>query len=83
MPPKQVTSIAVRDQPGWVTFSLDGKYGYPSTGEIVDVKTHNIIMALKDEQGNPVHSEKVVEIHFNGSKPVAVGDQFGIGRVRK
>ena len=24
MPPKQVASIAVRDQPGWITFSLDG-----------------------------------------------------------
>ncbi|MBO0697842.1 MAG: hypothetical protein J2P46_05585, partial [Zavarzinella sp.] len=29
MPPKQTVSIALREQPGWVTFSLDGKYGYP------------------------------------------------------
>ncbi len=31
MPPKQVASIEVRDEPGWITFSLDGRYAYPST----------------------------------------------------
>ena len=25
MPPKQVATISVRDQPGWITFSLDGR----------------------------------------------------------
>ena len=38
MPPKQVASIKVRDEPGWVTFSLDGRYAYPSTGEVIDVE---------------------------------------------
>ena len=81
MPPKQVASIEVRDQPGWITFSLDGKHAYPSTGEIIEVKTRKIITALKDEKGNPVMSEKVVEIHLDGKKAVKTGDQFGIGRV--
>ncbi len=83
MPPKQMTSIAVREQPGWVTFSLDGKYGYPSTGEIVEVKTHKIITALKDEKGGQVHSEKMLEIDFKDGKPVRTGDQFGLGRKTK
>ena len=26
MPPKQVASIKLRDQPGWITFSIDGDY---------------------------------------------------------
>jgi len=39
MPPKQVATISVRDQPGWITFSLDGRYAFPSTGEIIDTKT--------------------------------------------
>ena len=39
MPPKQVASLAVRDQPGWITFSLDGRHAFPSTGEIIDTKT--------------------------------------------
>src|SRR2546421_8716878 len=37
MPPKQIASIALRDQPGWVTFSIDGRYAYPSTGDVIDV----------------------------------------------
>ncbi|HEY5748609.1 MAG TPA: hypothetical protein VIU12_21210 [Chryseolinea sp.] len=83
MPPKQVASLEVRDQPGWITFSLDGKHAYPSTGEIIDVKTRKTLTTLKDEKGNPVMSEKVVEIHFNGKKAVETGNQFGIGRVLK
>jgi DNA-binding beta-propeller fold protein YncE len=81
MPPKQIASLEMREQPGWITFSLDGKYAYPSTGEIVDVATKKIITALADENGGQVHSEKMVEIHFAGNTPVRVGDQFGLGRV--
>jgi DNA-binding beta-propeller fold protein YncE len=80
MPPKQVASIKVREQPGWVTFSLDGAYAYPSTGDIVDVKTRKIVGGLTDENGGEVHSEKMVEVHFRGKEPVRTGDQFGIGR---
>lgn len=80
MPPRQLASIAVRDQPGWITFSLDGKYAYPSTGEVIDVKTKKIITALQDEKGNPVQSEKMVEVYLEGNKVKRAGDQFGIGR---
>ncbi len=80
-PPKQKESISVREQPGWITFSLDGKFAYPSTGDIVDTATKKIIGGLADEKGREVHSEKMVEIHFRGSKPIATGDQFGVGRV--
>jgi len=61
-------------------FSLDGRYAWPSTGEIIDVKTKRIIAILSDEAGHQVHSEKVVEIDFTDGKPVRAGDQFGIGR---
>jgi DNA-binding beta-propeller fold protein YncE len=80
MPPKYVASVKLREQPGWVTFSLDGKYAYPSTGEVIDTATKKIIAALTDEKGNGVHSEKMVEIHFRDGQPVAAGDQFGLGR---
>jgi DNA-binding beta-propeller fold protein YncE len=79
-PPKQKESIAVREQPGWITFSLDGKLAYPSTGEVIDTATKKIVTALVDEMGRQVHSEKMVEIQWRGSEPVAVGDQFGVGR---
>lgn len=82
MPPKQTASIALRDQPGWITFSMDGRYAYPSTGEVVDTKTKKIIATLEDEAGRAVQSEKVVEIVFADGKLVRTGDQFGIGRRR-
>jgi len=83
MPPKQKESIALREQPGWITFSLDGKYAYPSTGEVIDTATKKILTALTDETGRPVHSEKMVEVHWKGGKVVKAGDQFGVGRVAK
>lgn len=80
MPPKQIASIALREQPGWITFSLDGKYAYPSTGEVIEVQSKKIVTALKDEKGREVHSEKMVELHFQGDTPIRNGDQFGLGR---
>ena len=82
MPPKQMTSIKLRDQPGWITFSLDGRYAYPSTGEVIDTRTKRIVTALQDEQGRPVQSEKMVEIVVANGKPIRTGDQFGLGRKR-
>jgi DNA-binding beta-propeller fold protein YncE len=82
MPPKKIASIGVRDQPGWITFSLDGRHVYPSTGEVIDAKTRQILTILQDEKGGTVQSEKVVEVVFNANKPVQTGDQFGIGRAR-
>ena len=81
MPPVQVASIVLRDEPGWVTFSIDGQYAYPSTGEVIDTKSRKIVALLKDEMGRDVQSEKMVELDFKGSEPVAAGDQFGLGRV--
>ncbi len=83
MPPVQKTSILLKDMPGWITFSLDGKYAYPATGDVIDVKTRKIVASLEDQEHNDVQSEKMVEIHFSGGKPVAAGDQFGIGQVNK
>lgn len=81
MPPRQVTSIQLRDMPGWVTFSIDGKYAYPSTGDVIDVKTRKIVATLEDEHNNAVQSEKMVEIDFAGNKAVRAGNQFGVGGV--
>lgn len=81
MPPKQVHSIALREQPGWVTFTINGDLAYPSTGEVINPKTREIIATLSDEAGRPVHSEKMLEIDFADGKPIQNGDQFGVGRV--
>jgi len=79
-PPVQKQSLPVREEPGWITFSLDGKLAYPSTGEIIDTTTKQTLTTLADEQGRPVMSEKMVEIQWRGGQPVATGDQFGVGR---
>ena len=82
MPPKQMSTIKLRDQPGWITFSMDGTHAYPSTGEVFDTKTKKMVKALQDENGRQIGSEKLLEIVFRGDKPVKAGDQFGVGLKR-
>ncbi len=82
-PYQQLTTIPLQDMPGWVTFSMDGKYAYPSSGEVIEVKTRKILLTLQDEFYNNVASEKMVEVHISGNKAVKAGDQFGIGRAAK
>ncbi len=82
MPPRQTTSIAVRDQPGWITFSIDGQRAYPSSGEVIDTRTKKILATLEDETGRHVGSEKLIEIVFENGKPVRAVDQFGMGMKR-
>ena len=80
--PRQVQSIELRDQPGWITFSIDGKLAYPSTGEVIDIQTRKIVASLKDETGADVQSEKLLEIDFKNGTPVRAGNQFALGGVR-
>ncbi len=83
MPPRQKLSLPLREEPGWITFSIDGALAWPSTGDIIDVQTHQIVGGLSDETGAMVMSEKLLEIDFRGKTPVQAGDQFGIGGRRK
>src|SRR5262249_40579228 len=78
--PKQIASILLREEPGWITFSIDGRFAYPSTGDVLDAKSKRIVTGLTDEKGRQVHSEKLLEIDFRGDVPVRNGDQFGVGR---
>jgi len=80
MPTKQIASIEVRDQPGWITFSIDGRFAYPSTGDVIATGSRKMVAGLKDETGQDVQSEKLLEIDFQGDDPVRAGDQFGLGR---
>jgi hypothetical protein len=83
MPPKPITTIDLHDEPGWITFSIDGRFAYPSTGEVIDAKTKKIIATLTDEEGRAVQSEKLLEIDFADGRPARAGCQFGIGRKRE
>ncbi|SPF56113.1 conserved exported hypothetical protein [Candidatus Sulfopaludibacter sp. SbA4] len=79
MPPKQVASIAQRDCVGWVSFSMDGRVAYSSTGEVIDVATRKIVAALKDETGREVQSEKLLDVTISNGKVIRAGNQFGVG----
>src|SRR6266850_1962685 len=83
MPPKQKRhSIKVRDQPGWISFSLDGRVAYPSTGEVIDAHTKKIVATLQDEAGRQIGSEKLLEVVLDNGKPIRTGEQFGLGMKR-
>jgi len=81
LPPKQLMGVELRDQPGWITLSIDGKLAYPSTGEVIDTKTRQIVATLTDEEGRAVQSEKMLEVYQSGAKATRIGDQFGLGRI--
>jgi len=81
MPPKYLESITCRDEPGWITFSIDGTLAYPSSGDVIDVASREIITTLTDEVGHQVASEKLLEIDWDEERnvPVRAGNQFGVG----
>jgi len=79
MPPKQMQSIKARDCVGWLSFSMDGKVVYSSTGEVFDTATKKLVAALTDEAGRMVQSEKLLDMTIAKGKVVAAGNQFGVG----
>lgn len=68
-------------QPGWIMSTIDGRYFYPETCEIIDTATKTIVGQLKGANGKPTHSRFALEIDFVNGVPVRCGDQFGVGRV--
>ena len=82
-PPKQIASIKNEFMPGWISMSIDDKWVFDSTGEIVDRKAKKIVYRLKDENGIRVQSEKLLEIDFQNGKAITAGSSFAVGKVRK
>jgi len=81
MPPKETGHVDLtQDGHGWVTFSLDGRYAWCHTPDVIDVRTRRIAATLTDENGKPVCGSKFIEVHFRDGKVVEMGDQFGLGR---
>ena len=62
LPPVHVTSIQLDRQPRWVTFGLDGRYVYSSTGDVIDAASKRVVATLKDEEGRVVESERMVDV---------------------
>lgn len=68
-------------QPGWIMSTIDGRYFYPETCEIIDTSTKGIVGQLRGADGKLTHSRFALEIVFRDGVPVRCGDQFGVGRV--
>ena len=80
-PYQQLTTIALDDMPGLVTFSIDGQYAWPSSGEVIHVKSREVLTMLKDDRNNTTSSEKMVEVFLKQGRVTLSGDQFGLGRL--
>ena len=80
-PPKEVHLVAVSNTPHWITFSIDGRFAYVAgrkgsedVTDVIDVPTYQRVSTLGP-------SEDLLEVDFAGGSLVAVGNQFGIGRI--
>ena len=65
---------------GWVNFSMDGAYAWSHSPDIFDARTKKLVATLRDENGKPFGSSKLIEVQFRGGKVARVGSEFGLGR---
>jgi DNA-binding beta-propeller fold protein YncE len=71
-PPRQIASIPLFEQPGerphpgWISFSIDGRYAYPDGGVVIDTQTKRVVARIPT-------SEKLMEIDLLRGKAVAAG----------
>jgi hypothetical protein len=73
--------VAVSHVPHWITFSIDGRFAYVAgrkgsddVTDVIDAPTYQRVSSLGP-------SEDLLEVDFAGGSLVAVGNQFGIGRI--
>ena len=69
-PPVARITVDLSAQPRWIAFSMDGRYAYSSTGDVVGSATKKIVGALEDATGAKVNSEQFIEIDFEDGQPV-------------
>jgi DNA-binding beta-propeller fold protein YncE len=69
-PPVPRAAVVLLAQPRWIAFSLDGRYAYSSTGDVIAAATRKIVGALEDPAGAKVNSGNFLEIDFLEGRPV-------------
>ena len=74
--PKEIDTIDLNGGPYWMTFGLDAKVAYVSSGDIVDIATHKIVGQMKDEYGRLISSEKLLDMTFDNGHAQRVSNQF-------
>jgi DNA-binding beta-propeller fold protein YncE len=74
--PKEIDTIDLTGGPFWMTFGLDAKLAYVSSGDIIDIATHKIVGQMKDEYGRLITSEKLLDMTFDNGHAQRVSNQF-------
>jgi DNA-binding beta-propeller fold protein YncE len=77
--PKEIDTIDMSGGPFWMTFGLDAKLAYVSSGDIVDIATHKIVGQMKDEYGRIITSEKLLDMTYDNGHLQRVSNQFANG----
>jgi DNA-binding beta-propeller fold protein YncE len=77
--PELVDSIKTTLPPAWITVSIDGKYAYISSGDVIDIAQRKIVAHLADEYGRQMRSEKLLDMTFDDGRLLQVDNQFGNG----
>lgn len=72
-PPVERTAIDLPAQPRGITFSLDGRYAYASTGDVIGVAARRTAGALEELAGAKVNSEHMIEVDFVEGRPLRAG----------
>jgi len=69
-PPVALAAVELSAPPRWIAFSVDGRYAYSSTGEVVDAAARKITRRLEDPRDVNVSSAYFVEIDFLDGRPI-------------
>ena len=64
------TTIEVRAQPRWITFGIDGRFAYPSTGTLSTPDRRRSWPRSQDERGVFVHSETMIEMAVTAGRSI-------------
>ena len=80
VPPREMTPVNISHVSHWLTFSIDGRYAYVAgrkgSGDLTDVVDASSYRRV----ASVAASEDLLEVDFEDGTPVAVGNQFGVGR---
>ena len=69
-PPVPRIAVELAAQPRWIAFSVDGRYAYSPTGDVIAAATKKIVGVLEEPGGAKVTSGNFLEIDFLEGRPV-------------
>jgi hypothetical protein len=82
-PPKETHQVQTTyGQLHWITFTIDGRFAYASVTPMAGVFDTDVLdTATYARVGKVGPSEQILEVDFSGTEIVAIGNQYGVGRV--